>query len=74
MPVMNGREFLSRLKRDPRLQAIPIVMLTSDEDIDVELQLLSEGADAFVSKAKDPRVLTTQVQRLLKVGALRKAA
>ena len=74
MPVMNGREFLSRLKRDPRLQAIPIIMLTSDEDIDVELQLLAEGADAFVSKAKDPRVLTTQVQRLLKVGALRKAA
>jgi CheY-like chemotaxis protein len=74
MPVMNGREFLSRLKRDPRLQAIPIIMLTSDEDIYVELQLLAEGADAFVSKAKDPRVLTTQVQRLLKVGALRKAA
>jgi CheY-like chemotaxis protein len=49
-------------------------MLTSDEDVDVELQLLAEGADAFVSKAKDPRVLTTHVQRLLKAGALRKAA
>lgn len=74
MPVMNGREFLFRIKRDPRLQVIPIIMLTSDEDIDVELQLLAEGADAFVSKAKDPRVLTTQVQRLLKAGTLRKAA
>ena len=74
MPVMNGREFLSRLKSDRRFDWIPIVMLTSDEDVDVELQLLAEGADAFVSKAKDPRVLTTHVQRLLKAGALRKAA
>ena len=74
MPVMNGREFLSRLKGDSRLRSIPIIMLTSDDDIDAELQLLAEGADAFVSKAKDPRVLTTQVQRLLKAGVLRRAA
>jgi DNA-binding NarL/FixJ family response regulator len=49
-------------------------MLTSDEDVDVELQLLAEGADAFVSKAKDPRVLTMQVQRLLKGRVIQKAA
>jgi CheY-like chemotaxis protein len=74
MPVMNGREFLSRLKGDPRFQLIPVIMLTSDEDVDVELQLLAEGADAFVSKAKDPRVLTMQVQRLLKGRVIQKAA
>jgi twitching motility two-component system response regulator PilH len=74
MPVMNGREFLSRLKSDSRLRSIPIIMLTSDDDIDAEVQLLAEGADAFVSKAKDPRVLTTQVQRFLRPGALRRAA
>jgi len=74
MPVMNGRELLSRLKGDERLRSIPVVMLTSDEDIDAELQLLAGGADAFVSKAKDPRVLTAQVRRLLKAQPLREAA
>jgi CheY-like chemotaxis protein len=74
MPVMNGREFLSRLKADARLRSIPIIMLTSDDDIDAEVQLLAEGADAFVSKAKDPRVLTTQVQRFLRPGNVRRAA
>ena len=74
MPVMNGRELLTRLKSDPRLHAIPVIMLTSDDDVDAELQLLASGADAFVSKGKDPRVLTAQVQRLLKRGLVREAA
>lgn len=74
MPVMNGRELLARLKSDPRFQGIPVIMLTSDDDVDAELQLLGSGADAFVSKAKDPRVLTAQVQRFLKRATLREAA
>jgi CheY-like chemotaxis protein len=74
MPVMNGRELLAAVKGDPRLRDIPVIMLTSDDDVDAELQLLSGGADAFISKAKDPRVLTAQVQRLLRRGVLREAA
>lgn len=74
MPVMNGRELLARLKSDEQLKDIPVIMLTSDEDIDAELQLLAGGADAFVSKAKDPRVLTAQVRRLLKRQTLQEAA
>ena len=74
MPVMNGRELLGRLKQDARWMNIPVIMLTSDDDVDAELHLLESGADAFVSKAKDPRVLTAQVQRLLKQATLREAA
>jgi CheY-like chemotaxis protein len=74
MPVMNGRELLTRLKNDERFKEIPIIMLTSDDDVDAELQLLASGADAFVSKGKDPRVLTAQVRRLLRRHALEEAA
>jgi hypothetical protein len=49
-------------------------MLTSDDDVDAELQLLASGADAFVSKGKDPRVLTAQVRRLLRRPSLEEAA
>ena len=64
MPLMNGEELLGKLKQDERLKNIPVVMLTSDDGIDSELNLLGSGADAFVSKAKDPRVLVAQVRRL----------
>jgi CheY-like chemotaxis protein len=74
MPVMNGRELLTRLKSDERFKQIPIIMLTSDDDVDAELQLLASGADAFVSKGKDPRVLTAQVRRLLRRPSLEEAA
>ncbi|MEN9847041.1 MAG: hypothetical protein RIS36_2188 [Pseudomonadota bacterium] len=74
MPVMNGRELLARLKGEPRWSAIPVIMLTSDDDVDAELQLLHSGADAFVSKGKDPRVLTAQVQRLLHRTKVKEAA
>jgi DNA-binding response OmpR family regulator len=71
---MNGRELLARLKNDERFKQIPVVMLTSDDDVDAELQLLASGADAFVSKGKDPRVLTAQVRRLLRRPSLEEAA
>lgn len=74
MPKMNGREFVSRVKEDPRLRHIPIIMLTSDDGVDAELSMLEVGADALISKSKDPRVLCAQVLRLSKTPALQEAA
>jgi CheY-like chemotaxis protein len=74
MPRMNGKEFVSKVKLDMRLKGIPIVMLTSDEAADVEVAALEIGADAVVSKSKDPRVLCAQVMRLARVGGLQEAA
>ena len=74
MPIMNGREFLSHIKGDKRFNEIPVLVLTSDDDADAELQLLQFGADAFVSKTKDPRVLTSHIQRLLRQARIREAA
>jgi CheY-like chemotaxis protein len=74
MPKMNGREFVSRLKEEPRLRHIPVIMLTSDDGVDAELSMLEVGADALISKSKDPRVLCAQVLRLSKLSALQEAA
>lgn len=74
MPLMNGRELIARLKDDSRFKHIPIIVLTSDEDADIELQLLQHGADAYVSKVKDPRVLTSYARKLSRSIAAREAA
>ena len=74
MPLMNGKDFLQRVKSDQRFSSIPVVMLTSDEDVEAELSLLSSGAAAFLSKSKDPRVLSAQIQKLTRGGVLQEAA
>jgi CheY-like chemotaxis protein len=74
MPKMNGREFVERLKADPRLRSIPVIMLTSDDGVEAEVAALEIGADALISKTKDPRVLCAQVLRLSKSGSLQEAA
>jgi len=74
MLEMNGKEFIAYLKSEPRLAMIPVIMLTSDDGIDAEVSALETGADALVSKGKDPRVLCAQVARLAKAGSLQEAA
>ena len=53
MPGMNGIEFLGHIKTDPKLMAIPVVVLTtSDADEDI-LRSYSLHASAFVTKPVD---------------------
>jgi CheY-like chemotaxis protein len=50
MPRMNGFEVLNKMKDDPRLRAIPVVMLTtSNRDADIETAYRC-GACSFVTK------------------------
>jgi CheY-like chemotaxis protein len=74
MPLMNGQELLDKVRSQTWLSDVPFIMLTSDDDVDAELALLARGADAFVSKAKDPRVLCAHIRRLSQRIALQEAA
>ena len=51
MPKLNGLEVLERLKSDPQLSCIPVVVLTSSdraEDIDAAYRL---GTNSYVTKS-----------------------
>lgn len=65
MPQMNGMEFIKRLKSQEVYKEIPLIILTSDEDVETELELLKHGADAFLSKSQDPRLLGVQARNLV---------
>jgi CheY-like chemotaxis protein len=50
MPRMNGHEALAKIKTDPKLRSIPVVILTTstrDEDITKSYKL---GANSYMSK------------------------
>lgn len=53
LPKMDGHEVLRRVKRDPRTQSIPVVMLTSSGEMrDIEESYRS-GANSYIVKPID---------------------
>jgi two-component system, chemotaxis family, chemotaxis protein CheY len=49
MPVMNGEEFVRKLRADPQFQKLPVIMLTTDEVKGNES--LDFGTSAFILKS-----------------------
>lgn len=63
MPKLNGLDICKIIKKDPLLQSIPVIFLTSNLESDIITQFLEAGADDFISKSKIdlelyPRILT----------------
>lgn len=69
MPELDGLRVLNRIKTDPRLQNICVVMLTvRDQPEDVTLGL-DVGADFYLSKPFRPTDVAALVQRVLENAA-----
>jgi two-component system phosphate regulon response regulator PhoB len=66
LPGMDGIQFARTLRKDPKANAVPIVMLTArSEESDILLGF-EAGADDYVTKPFSPRVLTARVQAVLR--------
>lgn len=65
LPRLDGRQFLSRIKADPKLRRIPAVVLTtSQQDIDIA-QSYDAGANAYVIKPATVEQITKLVNVLV---------
>jgi CheY-like chemotaxis protein len=50
MPVMNGIEMLGKLKEDPDLKGIPVIMLTAESGKDNVMQIVKMGVTDYIVK------------------------
>ncbi|MGH1485655.1 MAG: response regulator [Cellvibrionaceae bacterium] len=50
LPKLNGREVLAKIKSNPELSSIPVVILSSSEDADDIEKAYSLSANSFVTK------------------------
>ena len=57
MPNIDGFELLKRLKDTPRLKDIPVIMMSSTEDMEMVASCLEKGAFDFLIKPIRPGVL-----------------
>jgi len=67
MPVMDGFEVARRVKSDPQLQTIPVLMLTGSDAAQHVVEGLGAGAADFVTS--DTEVLLARLRALLRVKA-----
>lgn len=66
LPGLSGPQLVRRLRRDARLQVIPIIMLTARTQEDDKVQGLEAGVDDYMTKPFSPRELIARVQALLR--------
>lgn len=50
MPLMNGQQFLTEIKKDEKLRKIPIVILSTSSNADTAMQVKQLGACRFFTK------------------------
>ncbi len=65
MPEMNGFEFCKIIKTDIRTSHIPLLMLTAKTRIDDRIEGIGHGADAYMVKPFDMRLLKLRISQLI---------
>lgn len=70
MPVMDGVEMLTKLKADPQLKGIPVIMLTAEGGRDNVLKIAKIGIRDYLVKPFKEEVLIEKVGRIIDLKPL----
>jgi len=70
MPVMDGVEMLTKLKADPQLKGIPVVMLTAEGGRDNVLKVAKIGVRDYIVKPFKEDVLIEKIGRIIDLKPL----
>jgi len=71
MPGMDGFEVCQRLRANPLLAEVPVIMVTALGDRDSRLRGIDAGADDFVSKPLDKTELQARVRTITQLNRYR---
>lgn len=64
MPEMNGYEFIRALRGDPRWRALPLMMVTTETEIDQVARALAAGANEYLMKPFTPEMVQDKLALL----------
>ncbi|RLC19969.1 MAG: hypothetical protein DRH56_10740, partial [Deltaproteobacteria bacterium] len=65
MPKMNGMALINKLKSQLTTRYIPIIMLTAKDDVDLEVKGIDAGADDYLTKPVNAKLLMARIRRLM---------
>lgn len=67
MPGIDGIEVLAFIRREPRLNKVPVIVITADDQPETRQQVLSGGAQALLNK---PATIDVIENALKKAGVI----
>jgi adenylate cyclase len=71
MPELNGYQVLEALAADPRLRDLPVVMMSSVEEVDSVARCIEMGAEDYLFKPVNPVLLKARIRASLEKKWLR---
>jgi DNA-binding response OmpR family regulator len=74
MPGGGGLSALTKIKSDPELNGVPVMMLTGERNAETVMQAMGSGADDYMVKPFNPDALAQRVSRLVDRGGKAAAA
>jgi putative two-component system response regulator len=70
MPGMRGDEVLAELRSNATTRRLPVLMVTAIKDTDEQVRVLDMGADDFVHKPYEAKILLARVRSLVRMKRL----
>jgi two-component system cell cycle response regulator len=74
MPRLDGYETVKRLRENAATAQTPVVIVTALNDVANQLRAIESGADDFLSKPIEEKLLTAKVKMLATLNQLRRRA
>lgn len=68
LPELDGFEILKRLRRDPKFSYIPVIVITSQDELSEKLRAFELGADDYLVKPFQPEELVARMGILARRG------
>lgn len=71
MPGMDGFEVLERIKADPHLRDIPVIVISAVDELDSVVRCIENGAEDYLPKSYNPVVLRARLNACMQRKKLR---
>ena len=69
LPDMSGIELLQRMRSEPTLETVPVIMLTARSEESDRVRGLETGADDYIVKPFSPRELCARIRNRLRISS-----
>ncbi len=72
LPDMNGITLMEKIHENPATENMPIIIMSSDNSMETEIECLDRGASDFIRKPYAKKIVLSRVARILELEDYRK--